>query len=273
VYALRWDGSGFVLESSSPVLPGHSRVWAARDRVYVVSEEQGVVWNVLDDDLAPVGAFEPLVRPVSLIELEPAPHSRLLALDTAAHIAGYSADRLLEVAHPAGSWSVLEWSYLAPGRPSARMVAAPHTHTAFVLHKLMGEGTIELGKVSTQAPAAPDFHVVLTGAGKGSLQALVYDTEQRVVVAVLASTAAAKLALVPTTTGRAGALVPLDAPVPGSRWWSRMLVRDGKSGRIVVATQGGLRAFSPGGSPKAPALVAEVGFAAPDLRGPIALAE
>jgi len=271
VHAVRWTGSAFVLESSSPVLPGHSRVFAASDRVYAVSEDQGVVWNVLDDDLAPVGQFEPLVRPVSLLERVGGAHSRLLALDSAARLAGQPADQLLGVSHPAGGWQVTQQSYLVPGRPSARMVAGRPGST-YVLHKDPGEGTIELARVSTTAPAVPpDFHVVMTGAGRGELEGAAYDAERRVVAVAIARVPIARLALVPTETGRPTALVSLDTAIRSTRWWSRDLVRDPESGRLLVATEQGIVALSPGGSGDAPSLVIDAGFSAPELRGPIAL--
>jgi hypothetical protein len=271
VHAVRWTGSAFVLESSSPVLPGHSRVFAASDRVYAVSEDQGVVWNVLDDDLTPVGQFEPLVRPVSLVERVGSAHSRLLALDSSARLAGQPADQLLGVSHPAGDWQVTEQSYLAPGRPSARMVAGQPGST-YVLHKDPGEGTIELARISTSAPAVPPaFHVVVTGAGRGALEGAAYDPERRIVAVAIARVPIARLALVPTETGRPTALVSLDAAIRSTRWWSRDLVRDPESGRLLVATEQGIVALSPGGTGDAPSLVTDAGFTAPDLRGPIAL--
>lgn len=270
VHAVRWTGSAFVLESSSPVLPGHSRVSAALDRVYAVSEEYGVVWNVLDDDLAPVGQFQPLVRPVSIVQ---AGAHGLLALDSSALVAGQPADQLLGVSHPGNDWQITQQSYLAPGRPSARMVAGK-AGSAYVLHKDPGEGTIELAMIPTASPAVPpDFHVVMTGAGRGELQGAVYDHERGVVVVAISRVPIARLALVPTETGRPTALVSLDAPIRSTLWWPRDLVRDPATGRVLVATVQGLVALSPNGGSGVPTLLRDAAFAAPDLRGPIALGE
>jgi hypothetical protein len=268
VHALRWGGRHFVHESSSPVLPGETRVFAASDRVFAVSEEQGVVWNVLDDDLAPVGQFEPLVRPVSLFQVGGSAPSQLLALNSSAVLAGQPADEILGIAHPGSGWEITQQSYVAPSRPSARMVPGDSA-SDYLLHKQSGDGTIELARLST---APPDFDVVMTGAGGGELGGAVYDPERRLVVVALSSAPAARLALVPTETGRAAALVSLDAEIPSRLWWPRDLVRDPATGRILVATANGLRAFLPEGSAAAPALKADAGFAAPDLRGPITLA-
>ncbi len=273
VHALGWDGSHFVHESSSPVLPGHTRVFAASDRVFAVSEEQGVVWNVLDDDLAPVGQFQPLVRPVSLLQVDGSASSRLLALVSSAEIAGQPADELLDIAHPDTAWNITQQSYLAPGRPSARMIPG-EPGFAYVLHKDPGEGTIQLARLSTSSPdVPPDFHVVMTGAGSGELEGAAYDPERQLVVMALSRVPVARLALVPTQTGRATGLASLGTGIPNRLWWPRDLVRDRASGRVLVATEEGLRAFLPAGSAAAPALVADPGFAAPDLRGPIALAQ
>ncbi len=271
VHAFRWTGSHFVLESSSPVLPGHTRVWAAADRVYAVSEEHGVVWNVLDDDLAPVGQFQPLVRPVSIVESTVGAHSLLLALDSTAQLAGQPADQLLRVWHSGDDWHITRASYPAPGRPSARMVAAG-PDAAYLLHKDPGEGTIELARVSASAPATPpDFHVVMTGAGRGELEGAVYDPGRQLVMVAIARVPIARLALVPTKVGRPTGLVDLDTAIGAELWWPRDLVRDAGSGRVVVATATGLRAYTPADGAGVPALAADPGFAAPDLRGPIAL--
>lgn len=269
VHAVRWTGSDFVLESSSPVLPGHSRIWAAADRVYAVSEDQGVVWNVLDDDLAPVGQFQPLVPPVSMVELAVGGHSRLLALDTSARLAEQPADQLLGVSHPGNDWHITHQSYLAPGRPSARMVAGP-PGTAYLLHKDAADGTIELARISTTAPVVPpDFHVVMTGAGAGALEGAAYDPARRLVVVAISRVPAARLALVPTETGRPTALVTLDSAIRDTAWWSRDLVREAASGRIFVATEQGVVALLPRSG--APALVPDSAFSAPDLRDPVVL--
>ena len=271
VHALSWGDSGFVHESSSPVLPGHSRVFAARDRVYAISDEQGVVWNALDDDLAPVGQFEPLLRPTSLV---PRAAGGLFGLDTSATLASEPAEQLLAVSRAGDHWHVTQMAFLAPGRPSARLVAGAEPGSAFLLHKSAGEGTIELARVSTLAPVVPpDFHVVTSGAGRGELEGAAFDQEQGVVVAAIARVPIARLALVPTITGQPTAIVSLDAPIASTLWWPRDLVRDAANGRLVVATALGLRAFSPSGSMGAPALTPDAGFSAPDLRGPIALAE
>jgi hypothetical protein len=272
VHALHWGGREFVHEASSPLLPGHTRVFAASDRVFAVSEEQGVVWNVLDDDLAPVGHFEPLSRPVSLFQVESSAPSRLLALDSSAELGGRDADQLLGIEHPGGDWEITRQLYPAPGRPSARLVPGD-SGSAYLLHKLPGEGTIELAQLSTSAPEVPpELHVAMTGAGGGQLGGATYDPERRLVVVALSTVPMAWLALVPTETGRATSLTSLGTEIPNRRWWPRDLVRDPATGRILAATTDGLRAFLPEGNAAQPALVADAAFAAPELRGPIVLA-
>ena len=267
VEALAFDGQALASVAQSEPLGGTARLHAWGDRVLAFAEEMGTSWWVYDADLKPLAPPKALFRPAAVVT---AGDGELLALDASRFESDGDADAIVKLGLD-GQWALDLWSFPAPGRPNSRFADATEPDSIRYVRKLATDGRFELAEIDALSPAVPSSFAQIASEAIGSLEDAVVDAERELLVTTLSGDVTGgggKLVVLPLAAG-ASSTIDLGASIESSPWPSRQLARDPVSGRWLVATGAGVRAFAVAGGKLAEAS----GFEGSALRAPLVLAD